>query len=140
MLVLASARSVTLDFMPAGKPLHVRGDRIQLQQVILNLILNGIEAMSDLDQGARVLSITSAPDGPTGVRVSVNDCGIGLGDASPERLFEAFYTTKASGMGIGLAVSRTIVEAHGGRLWAEPNHQHGAVFQLILPTNDEACP
>lgn len=118
----------------------VWGDRIQLQQVILNLVLNGVEAMSDLDGRARVLSISSAPDGTAGVRVTVSDCGIGLGDASPERLFEAFYTTKASGMGIGLAVSRTIVEAHGGRLWAESNHPYGAVFQFTLPTNDESSP
>ncbi|MBV8190973.1 MAG: PAS domain S-box protein [Alphaproteobacteria bacterium] len=116
----------------------VWGDRIQLQQVILNLVMNAIEAMSGMNGRARVLSITSAPDGPIGVRVTVSDCGIGLGDASPDRLFEAFYTTKASGMGIGLAVSRTIVEAHGGRLWAVPNQPHGAVFQFTLPANDES--
>jgi len=115
----------------------VLGDRIQLQQVILNLILNAMEAMSDLSPQPRELSVSSAKDGPNGALVSVRDSGTGLDGTVLDRLFEAFYTTKAHGMGIGLAVSRTIIQAHGGRLWAAPNVPQGAIFQFTLPADGE---
>jgi two-component system, LuxR family, sensor kinase FixL len=115
----------------------VLGDRIQLQQVILNLILNAMEAMSDVNPQSRELSVSSAIDGPNGALVSVRDSGTGLDGTVQDRLFEAFYTTKTHGMGIGLAVSRTIIQAHGGRLWAAPNVPLGAIFQFTLPADDE---
>jgi PAS domain S-box-containing protein len=115
----------------------VRGDRIQLQQVILNLILNAIEAMNGVD-GRRELAIASANHGLGGILVTVQDSGVGLEDTGLDRLFEPFFTTKAKGMGIGLAVSRTIINAHGGRLWASPNVPRGAKFQFILPADGGA--
>ena len=115
----------------------VLGDRIQLQQVILNLILNAMEAMSDVSPQPRELSVSSAKDGPNGALLSVRDSGTGLDGTVLDRLFEAFYTTKAHGMGIGLAVSRTIIQAHGGRLWAAPNVPQGAIFQFTLPADGE---
>jgi len=115
----------------------VWGDRVQLQQVILNLFTNAIEAMSGVDHTQRNLIVSSAKDGSNGVLVTVRDSGTGLDEAALSHLFEAFYTTKAQGMGIGLAVSRTIIQAHGGRLWATPNQPQGAVFQFTLPSKDE---
>jgi C4-dicarboxylate-specific signal transduction histidine kinase len=119
------------DALPA-----VRGDRIQLQQVILNLIMNAIEAMGGISQAQRRLLLTSAQEGAHGVLLTVGDSGPGLDRNAPERVFDAFYTTKHEGMGMGLAISRTIVEAHGGRLSAAPNRPHGAVFELRLPAAD----
>ena len=118
----------------------VWGDRVQLQQVILNLVMNAIEAMSGISQTQRRLSVSSVKDGPNGVLVSVRDSGPGFDETAPDRLFEAFYTTKANGMGIGLTVSRTIIQAHGGRLWAMPNAPRGAIFQFTLPTDSEHEP
>jgi PAS domain S-box-containing protein len=115
----------------------VWGDRIQLQQVILNLVMNAIEAMSEVSPTQRKLLIASVKDGSNGVLVRIQDSGIGLDGESLDRLFEAFFTTKARGMGMGLAVSQTILQAHGGRLWATPNASHGATFQFTLPANDE---
>jgi PAS domain S-box-containing protein len=112
----------------------VVGDRIQLQQVILNLIVNAIEAMSGVVPSQRELLVASAKNGPNSTLVTVRDSGTGLNETSLDRLFDAFYTTKASGMGMGLAISRTIIEAHGGRLWATPNVPQGAIFQFSLPT------
>ena len=111
----------------------ILGDRIQLQQVLLNLIINAIEAMNDV-RDARELSISSANDDSRNVLVAVRDSGPGLDPRNLDRLFEAFYTTKPHGMGMGLAISRSIVEAHGGRLWVTPNEPHGAVFQFTLPS------
>jgi PAS domain S-box-containing protein len=118
----------------------VWGDRVQLQQVILNLVMNAIEAMSGISQTQRRLLVSSVNDGPNGVLVSVRDSGPGFDETAPDRLFEAFYTTKENGMGIGLAVSRTIIQAHGGRLWAMPNAPRGAIFQFTLPTDSEHGP
>jgi len=118
----------------------VWGDRVQLQQVILNLVMNAIEAMSGISQTQRRLSVSSVKDGPNGVLVSVRDSGPGFDERALDRLFEAFYTTKANGMGIGLTVSRTIIQAHGGRLWAMPNAPQGAIFQFTLPTDSEHEP
>jgi PAS domain S-box-containing protein len=112
------------------------GDRIQLQQVILNLVMNAIEAMRGIAESEREVFVVSRKDGLSGVLVEVQDSGAGLRAVALERLFDAFYTTKPDGMGIGLAVSRTIIESHGGQLRALPDVPKGAVFQLRLPAND----
>jgi len=116
----------------------VRGDRIQLQQVLLNLIMNAIEAMSGDGEASRELSITSMSTEVDGIVIAVADSGPGLGPAARDRLFEAFHTTKPQGMGMGLAICRSIVEAHGGRLSAAPNEPRGAVFQFTLPIGRES--
>ena len=110
----------------------VQGDRVQLQQVVLNLILNAIEAMHGISAGSRELWV-STESTAEGVCVSVRDLGPGLDPAKLERMFEAFYTTKPRGLGMGLAICRSIVETHGGRLWADANEPQGAVFQFTLP-------
>jgi PAS domain S-box-containing protein len=115
----------------------VSGDRIQLQQVILNLIMNAIEAMSEIGETQRKLLVASAKDGSDGVLVTIEDSGPGLDGESVDHLFEAFFTTKARGMGMGLAVSQTILQAHGGRMWATPNASQGATFQFTLPAYEE---
>ena len=114
----------------------VLGDRMQLQQVLLNLVINSIEAMSKVPENQRQLLIKAQPhvaEGEAFILINVTDSGIGLKAEDLPRLFETFYTTKAEGMGMGLAISRSIVEAHGGRLWATPNVDLGATFQLMLP-------
>jgi signal transduction histidine kinase len=113
-------------------PVPVQGDRVQLQQVVVNLILNAVEAMSSIDAGARELLISTEQD-HTGVIVAVGDSGPGIDTGNLERVFEPFYTTKTSGVGMGLSICRSIIEGHGGRLWAEANEPRGAVFQFILP-------
>lgn len=116
----------------------VRGDRVQLQQVILNLIRNASEAMSTVDDRPRDLVIRTERDEGDRVRLSVKDAGIGFDPESMDRLFEAFYTTKNAGMGIGLSVSRSIIEAHHGRLWAMANDGPGATFSFSIPSAGEA--
>ena len=113
----------------------VQGDRVQLQQVMLNLILNAVEAMSGPHEGSRELLISTDADGAYCVRVVVRDWGPGLTpeSADVDRIFDAFYTTKPDGMGMGLSICRSIIEAHGGRLWATPNAPQGAIFQFTLP-------
>jgi C4-dicarboxylate-specific signal transduction histidine kinase len=111
----------------------IQGDRIQLQQVILNLIINAVEAMSGVSEGSRELLIGTGNDASKGVRVSVQDSGPGLSPESFNRLFDPFYTTKPSGMGMGLSICRAIVEAHGGRVWASRNAGPGATVEFILP-------
>jgi signal transduction histidine kinase len=114
----------------------VLGDRVQLQQVLLNLVINGVEAMNEVAEGERKISIRARRhehNGRPAVLVSVQDSGVGLKAAEVDRLFEAFYTTKAHGIGMGLAISRSIVEAHGGRLWVAPTGGPGATFEFILP-------
>jgi signal transduction histidine kinase len=111
----------------------ILGDRVQLQQVILNLIMNAIEALSEVRDGSRELLISTDEDVAEGLLVAVADSGPGLTPAGFERLFETFYTTKPSGLGMGLPICRTIIEAHGGRLWAEANVPRGAVFQFTVP-------
>ena len=119
----------------------VEGDRVQLQQVMLNLILNAVEALRGVSEGSRDLLISSEDGGADGVRVAVQDSGPGLIPESVHRLFEAFYTTKPTGMGMGLVICRSIIEAHGGRLWATANEPRGAVFQFSLPPErDETAP
>ncbi len=111
----------------------VLGDRVQFQQVILNLIANGIDAMDAVNERPRELFISSKSIDDGRVLISVSDCGAGIGQGSADHLFEAFFTTKQHGMGLGLSISRTIVEGHGGRLWAMANELHGATFQFTLP-------
>lgn len=111
----------------------VAGDRVQLQQVILNLIINGLEAMAKAGDRERELSISSGIDESHNLIVAVRDSGEGVDQANIERVFDAFFTTKSEGMGMGLAICRTIIESHGGRLWASANSPHGAVFQFTLP-------
>jgi PAS domain S-box-containing protein len=122
-----------------GLPL-IEGDRVQLQQVILNLIVNAAEAMNGAAEGSRKLLISTSKPEPDGVLVAVRDSGPGLAPDSLERAFEAFYTTKPGGLGMGLSISRSIVEAHGGRLWATANEPQGAVFQFALPAHPDSAP
>jgi signal transduction histidine kinase len=110
----------------------VLGDRVQLQQVLLNLIMNGIEAMSTVTDRPRQLSVQSRTESSGEALIAVADSGIGLG-REEDRLFSPFFTTKANGMGMGLTISRSLIEAHGGRLWAAPNDPEGAVFSFTLP-------
>lgn len=143
--VLALAESearrnhVLLKRQLAGDLPFVHGDRVQLQQVILNLIINGLEAIAKSDDGSRELSISSTKDETNNVVVAVRDSGAGLDPANLERVFDAFFTTKADGMGMGLAISRTIIESHGGRLWATTNAPKGAVFQFTIPVDGESA-
>jgi len=115
----------------------VRADRIQVQQVLLNVLINAIEALSGVGDGPREVVVQSDPDAAQGVRVTVRDSGPGLDPQHLDRLFEAFYTTKPHGLGLGLAISRRIIEAHGGRLWATANVPHGAVVQFTVPRGSE---
>jgi PAS domain S-box-containing protein len=131
---------VELQTQLAGNLPAVPGDRVQLQQIILNLILNAVEAMSELADSPRKLVVGSAASNSHDVLVEVRDSGPGLKTANLDRLFDSFYTTKPNGMGMGLAISRSIAEAHGGRLWATPNEPHGAVFCFTLPTDDRDMP
>jgi signal transduction histidine kinase len=123
--------SVQTDFAE-GLPI-VEADRTGLQQVMLNLIINAVEAMSGVSEGPRDLLVSSGKADPDAVLVTVRDSGPGLTPAALERLFDAFYTTKATGLGLGLSICRSIVEAHGGRLWASTNVPRGAVFEFTLP-------
>jgi PAS domain S-box-containing protein len=134
--VATSEHSVLVKMQLSDGLPPIGGDRVQLQQVILNLIMNAIEAMSEVTEGSRELLITSEA-GPGSVLVAVSDSGPGL-PANPEHLFEAFYTTKASGLGMGLAICRSITQNHGGRLWATPNEPHGAVFCMLLPIGEKS--
>jgi PAS domain S-box-containing protein len=116
-----------------GLPL-IEGDRVQLQQVVLNLIVNAVQAMGTVEQGPRELSITTDRAEPSGVLVAVKDSGPGLAPANLAQLFAPFYTTKADGLGMGLSICRSIIEAHGGRLWAT-NPPRGAIFSFTLPAH-----
>jgi signal transduction histidine kinase len=111
----------------------VIGDRVQLQQVILNLLLNASDAMIDIDCRPRQLLVTTGRDGDDWVRLSVRDLGVGINPEEANKLFDAFYTTKSTGMGIGLSVSRSIIESHRGHLWAASNDGPGATFSFSLP-------
>jgi PAS domain S-box-containing protein len=113
----------------------ISGDRIQLQQVLLNLIINAIEAMSRVSEGPREVLVRSGNGDSNGVLVAVRDSGPGLDAERLGHLFDAFYTTKPNGLGMGLAISRSIIEAHGGRLWATPNVPRGAILQFMLPAD-----
>jgi two-component system, LuxR family, sensor kinase FixL len=118
----------------------VLADRIQLQQVILNLLLNGMEAMRTVTDRPRELLVRSQPEATAAIRVAVQDAGVGIDSQDLERIFNAFFTTKPHGMGMGLAISRTIIEAHRGRLWATPNAGPGVTVQFTLPTGEAGAP
>lgn len=121
-----------------GLPL-MRGDRVQIQQVLLNLVMNAIEAMSGTSEGERTLSIRTSQTAADSVLVAVGDSGPGFAPLNAEHLFEAFHTTKANGLGLGLSICRSIIETNGGRLWASPNLPRGAVFQFTLPAGLESA-
>jgi C4-dicarboxylate-specific signal transduction histidine kinase len=111
----------------------IEGDRVQLQQVVLNLIVNAVQAMGSVAEGPRELFITAARAEPDGVLVAVKDSGPGLAPESLEQLFAPFYTTKPGGLGMGLSICRSIIEAHGGRLWVSANLPRGAIFNFTVP-------
>jgi signal transduction histidine kinase len=123
---------VTLRLDLAADLPPVLGDRVQLQQVILNLVMNGVEAMASASSRPRELHIRSRRHESDKALIAVQDSGVGLDGQNLEKLFDAFYSTKPQGMGMGLAISRSIVEDHGGRLWAAPNDGPGATFQFTL--------
>ena len=125
--------------LAAGLPL-IQGDRVQLQQVILNLIINAVEAMSGVSEGSRELLIGTREDALSGVLVAVQDSGPGLNPESFDRLFDPFYTTKPGGMGMGLSICRSIVEAHGGRIWASRTAGPGVTVQFTLPVGGGVQP
>jgi len=124
--------SVAVELAP-GLPV-VLGDSIQLQQVILNLLMNGIEAMTTVAGRPKLLVVRSQMQDASQIRVSVEDSGVGVSAEVMPRLFEPFFTTRSKGMGMGLPISRSIIEAHGGRLWAESNGSQGSIFQFTLPS------
>jgi C4-dicarboxylate-specific signal transduction histidine kinase len=124
---------VTIHTRLASDLPRIHGDRVQLQQVMLNLIVNAIQAMSSLGDSQRNLEVTAETDAQNSVCVRVRDTGPGLRPEGYSRLFEPFYTTKSDGMGMGLAICRAIIDDHGGRLWASANEPRGAVFQFTLP-------
>ena len=122
--------------LAVGLP-SVLADGIQLQQVIMNLMMNGMEAMATVNDRLRLLCLSTKADPSGDVLVVVADVGIGLPTGEQERLFEAFFTTKHNGLGVGLAISRSIIEVHGGRLWATANVPHGAIFEFTVPAKEE---
>jgi PAS domain S-box-containing protein len=125
--------SVTVRIHFADGETSIEGDRVQLQQVVLNLVLNAVEAMGSVEASAREVAISTERSGTNGVLVAVRDSGPGIDPEDRERVFEAFYTTKSSGAGMGLAICRSIVEGHGGRLWVEANEPRGALFHFTMP-------
>jgi two-component system sensor kinase FixL len=128
--------TLTLDLADDLQPIET--DNIQIQQVIFNLLQNGIEAINGSTGGERQLAIRTGRVGEDSIEISVSDTGGGIPADMMDRLFEPFVTTKPNGMGIGLSISRSIVDAHGGRLWATPNPKRGATFHLRLPTRSES--
>src|SRR5262249_5016485 len=141
--VIALARSevqrhgVTVETHLSDDVPLILADRIQVQQVLLNLLMNAIEALSGVGEGPRVLWVSSERVATTEVLIAVRDSGPGFDPQHIDRLFDAFYTTKPHGLGLGLAISRRIIEAHGGRLWATANMPHGAVLQFTVPMGRE---
>jgi len=124
--------------LPADLP-QVRGDRVGLQQVIMNLITNGTDAMSSITDRSRILHIESQMEASGSVLVAVADAGTGFDPGVADRIFDRLFTTKANGMGLGLSICQSIIEAHGGRLWASPGSPHGAVFQFTMPIWEQAA-
>jgi PAS domain S-box-containing protein len=133
----AKRKSVMIRTQFADEVLPIFGDRVQLQQVMLNLVMNGLEAMSSVGERARELVITTGKIDAGRVQVTVKDSGTGLDTNTIERIFDPFYTTKPSGMGMGLSISRSILQQHGGRLWATPNDSPGTSFHFTLPKYDQ---
>jgi PAS domain S-box-containing protein len=131
---------VSLRMELSRAPPVVLADRVQLQQVIINLVMNAIEAMQAVTDRPRELAIRTHRNETHQILLTVKDCGVGISVEDADRLFDAFFTTKASGMGMGLSICRSIIAAHGGRLWVEPNLPHGATFQFTLPSHQENAP
>jgi signal transduction histidine kinase len=136
----AATRKVTLQIDVAPGLPHVMGDPVHLQQVLLNLILNAMDAVEDAPAARRKVTVRAQRRRQGEIEVAVEDSGPGIAPERLGRLFEPFFTTKANGMGIGLAISRTIIEAHGGRIWAENNAGEGATFRFTLPLAEAATP
>jgi C4-dicarboxylate-specific signal transduction histidine kinase len=134
-----SSHGVSLKTELAAALPAVLGDRIQLQQVVVNLVINGVDAMATITDRPREILIESQPHESREVLVAVRDSGIGIDSESADRLFNAFFTTKPSGMGMGLSISRSIIMAHGGRLWVSPNADHGAAFQFTVPIDGKSA-
>ena len=137
----AATREVKLDVGVPGDVPHVRGDRVHIQQVLLNLVLNGMDALNGARPEDRRVGVTARVNAPWGtpiVEIGVDDAGPGIPEDRLAQIFDPFFTTKANGMGMGLAISRTIIEAHGGRIWAENKVGGGAAFRFTLPIAEEA--
>ena len=132
-------RGVRVQFDSSEKVASVRADRIQLQQVFLNLITNAVDAMKMIAERPRILRIRTRMASAQTLLVQVEDAGIGLGEGDIESLFEPLYTTKANGLGMGLSISRSIIGAYGGRLWAERGREFGAIFQFTLPVENQTA-
>jgi signal transduction histidine kinase len=131
----ANRHSVSMRTDVAGGIPRVMADRVQLQQVLMNLMLNGIQAM---EATGGVLTIKAQPDQKRGVLISVSDTGVGLPAENTDQIFDTFFTTKPGGSGMGLTISRSIIDSHGGRLWATPNDERGATFHFTLPSAAES--
>jgi C4-dicarboxylate-specific signal transduction histidine kinase len=140
-LVRADAlrRRVSLTLQTAPSPALVQGDRVQLQQAVLNVLLNAFEAVSDVRNHRRVHVAIDLPDARQ-VQVSISDSGTGFNNGAAEKVFEPFYTTKSSGLGMGLPIARAIIETHAGRIQAMGNEQGGATIQFTLPARRSASP
>jgi signal transduction histidine kinase len=134
-----AARRISLRNEMRGRGPQVMGDRVQLQQVLLNLITNAVDAMSSEAKRPRQLTIAAGVDDEAGVNITVADTGSGIDPAHLDRIFDPFFTTKSNGMGMGLAICRSIIEAHGGKLWASPRSPCGTVFHLALPSAGQAA-
>jgi signal transduction histidine kinase len=134
----ARRRNVALISDLTSAPTTISGDRVHLQQVLMNLILNGLEAMTDTPELQRRLLVRTRKSAEETVQVSVTDSGRGIPSDEFSRLFESFYTTKEDGMGLGLAIARSIVDAHGGKIFAENNSEGGATFRFEIPLDDQA--
>jgi signal transduction histidine kinase len=132
----AKRKSVGIGTRFADDLFPVSGDRVQLQQVVLNLLMNGIEAMSGTNEGARQVTITTRNIDDGQVQVTVQDSGTGIDPNALGKIFDPFYTTKPGGMGMGLSICRSIVQSHGGRLWATANNGHGTSFHFSLPKHN----
>jgi len=128
-----SKSDISLQVQLANGLPPARGDRVQLQQVMLNLILNAIEAMAGVGTGMRNLMITTEAHSAGAILVTIADTGPGIAPGDRERIFESFFTTKTGGVGIGLSICRSIIDAHGGRLWVDAHHPSGAAFGFTLP-------
>jgi PAS domain S-box-containing protein len=128
------SRQITVQMELHHDVCPVLGDKVQLQQVILNLVMNAVEAMASITDRQRVLTVKSHNTSPTEVQITVCDNGPGLDLGNSDRIFDAFFTTRSDGMGMGLSISRSIIEAHGGRLWTSPASPHGSEFHFVLPT------
>ncbi len=136
----ASKSGASVEIALAEHLPSVEGDRVELQQVLLNLILNALEAMGTTTDGARTLQIITRVEEGAGVHVAVRDSGPGFGQEGARRVFDPFYTTKPTGLGMGLSICRSIIDAHGGRLWASPNEPRGAVVEFIVPGRQDDSP